>query len=168
MLSSDLLGCTYLSVIMRICCKFTLVLATVLCLRGELAKLREDNNYLSNRLGLDPTPASQLRAPSVSSQGSNTHRTHTHTSTQAAPGPAIASWLQSLIPPAAGAGGLDGASEHIPSRAPSVCSDSGSHASAKGGFGSSQPPPPSWLQSLVPQSGAASDQPLALAWGKLF
>ena len=138
--------------------------AAKMFLREELAKLREDNTYLANRLGLDPTPASQLRAPSVSSQGSNTHTAHTQASQHAAPGPAIANWLQSLIPPAAG---LDGASEHVPSRAPSVRSDAGSHTSGKGQQGASPPVQPNWLQALVPQSGT-SDQPLALPWGKLF
>jgi hypothetical protein len=136
-----------------------------------VTKLREDNAYLTNRLGLEPTPAAQLRAPSVSSQGSNSHASHA-TQHNAAPGPAIANWLQSFIPPAGAAGILDGgASEHVPaqghSKAPSVRSDAGSHASAKGAQGTSPTVQPNWLQALVPQAGA-SDQPLAMPWGKLF
>ena len=134
--------------------------------RDELAKLREDNAHLATRLGLDPTPAVHLRAPSVSSFGSNSHA-GASTSGAVAPGPAIASWIQSFIPPAGGVGVFEGGSEHIPSRAPSVKSDAGSHTSGRGLHTVSPPAQPNGLQSLVPQAGS-TDQPLAMPWGKLF
>ena len=134
--------------------------------REELAKLKEDNAHLANRLGLDPTPAVQLRAPSVSSFGSNSHAAASAPSLSA-PGPAIANWFQNLIPPAGGGSGFDGNSETAHSRAPSVRSDTGSHTSGRGQHTASPPVQPNWLQSLVPQGGPA-DQPLAMPWGKLF
>ncbi len=126
--------------------------------------MKEENSQLTSRLGLEPTPAHHLRPPSVSSQGSNSHPHPIH----AATGPAITNWLQSLIPPNSAAHG-DAGSEAIPSRAPSVKSDTGSHLSNKGHQNAAASPPvqQNWFQALVPQANPA-EQPLAMPWGKLF
>ncbi len=133
--------------------------------REEISKLKEKKSHLASRLGLEPTPAYQLRAPpSVSSQGSATLPPPSIHSTS---GPAISSWLQSLIP-LNSTGITDAGSEAIPSRAPSVNSDAGSHASNKGNQGMASPTAQhNWFQGLLPQANM-TEQPLAMPWGNFL
>lgn len=136
------------------------------CNREEVSRLKEEKVHLASRLGLEPTPAYQLRAPpSVSSQGSTFPAPQP--SIHSTSGPAISSWLQSLIPQNS-TGFTDAGSEAIPSRAPSVKSDAGSHASNKGNQGTTSPTVQNnWLQGLLPQANKA-EQPLAMPWGNFL
>jgi hypothetical protein len=132
--------------------------------REEVSRLKEEKSHQASRLGFEPTPAYQLRAPpSVSSQGSATSPPSLIHSTA---GPAISSWLQSLIPSSTGI--ADTGSEASPSRAPSVKSDAGSHSSNKGDQGAaSLTAQHNWFQGILPQANTA-EQPLAMPWGNFL
>ena len=128
--------------------------------RGELAKFRESNMFC-----LQPTPAVQLRSPSMRSYSSAAYSAQSPTSLQSpvARGPAIAS---SRFPP-------DGVSEQILPEVSSARSNTAQPRAGNGQLATELSPKlspkaqPNWLQSLLPENSQA-DLPAARQWNRFF
>ena len=120
-----------------------------------MASLKAENDFLYSRCRPEPIPAVLLRAPSANLSSSTAPSSARYSPS---PRPSFAS----ARAPASGGGSERAWAQLARSREATPRPSSGRRLASPG-----PPAAPSWLQSLVPQSGPA-DQPVALPWGSFF